>query len=353
MHHISKPLSFLSILALLPTALTTYTLTDDYSRDTFFGNFTAFTASDPTNGFVSYTPYDTAASKQLISTVSNLADASYIGVDPTATVNSGRPSVRISSKKAFNKGLFVLDLLHMPASTCGSWPAFWLLGGGTWPADGEIDIIEGVNMQEKNQMTLHTSAGCAIQSNAAGAFTGQVNTTNCGPDEANTGCAIVAPDTNTYGTGFNTANGGVYATEWTSEGISIWSFPRASIPADITAQSPDPTQWGTPLAKFAGGSSCDIDAHFKDMNIVFNTAFCGDWAGKAWESSGCAAKTGMQTCAQYVGAKGADFKESFWIVNYVRVFQEEEQQQQQGAQEKRMRRRFLRAEVGWEDEGDN
>ncbi|MCO8269083.1 glycoside hydrolase family 16 protein [Actinoplanes sp. TRM 88003] len=38
----------------------------------------------------------------------------------------------------------------------GLWPAFWMLGGNNWPADGEIDIMEVVG-REPNQLfgTLH------------------------------------------------------------------------------------------------------------------------------------------------------------------------------------------------------
>ena len=311
-------------LSLVHTSIAGYALTDDYSKDTFFGNFTAFTGQDPTHGFVNYLNYDTGSSSKLMQTVVNAGDASYLGVDPAALSNTGRNSMRISSKKAFNKGLFIIDLLHMPASACGTWPAFWLLGGGTWPAGGEIDIIEGVNSASHNQMTLHTSAGCSIGTSG---FSGQSNSTDCNADQASTGCGITSPDASSFGTGFNNANGGVFATEWTSQGISIWFFPRASIPTDIHSGTPNPAGWGTPQSKFAG--NCDIDGHFKDMNIIFNTAFCGDWAGKVWASSGCAKSTGVATCEQYVGQKPEVFKDSFWLVNYVKVFQ---QQGGQGAQ---------------------
>lgn len=35
----------------------------------------------------------------------------------------GRPSIRIESKLAVNKGLVIGDFAHMPGSVCGSWPA--------------------------------------------------------------------------------------------------------------------------------------------------------------------------------------------------------------------------------------
>lgn len=48
---------------------------------------------------------------------------------------------------------------------------------------------------------------------------------------------------NSQGDGFNAAGGGIYATEWTSNGISIWFFPRNGIPADLVSGTPSPTGW--------------------------------------------------------------------------------------------------------------
>ena len=40
----------------------------------------------------------------------------------------------------------------------GAWPAFWLLPqGGTWPADGEIDIMERLNYDSIAYQTVHTT----------------------------------------------------------------------------------------------------------------------------------------------------------------------------------------------------
>ncbi len=96
----------------------------------------------------------------------------------------GRDSVRISSQTAYGDSVTVLDLAHMPAG-CATWPAFWTLSQkGPWPNGGEIDIIEGmllvflalselltcvlshagVNKQESNIATLHTTPGCQMSS---------------------------------------------------------------------------------------------------------------------------------------------------------------------------------------------
>ncbi|RJE22200.1 endo-1,34-beta-glucanase [Aspergillus sclerotialis] len=307
--------TLLSIPALLGTLSSAgYVLQDDYgSGGAFFDKFTFFTAPDPTHGFVKYVDRGTAQNTGLISS----SDGTYMGVDHTNNAPGGRQSVRITSKAAYEHGLIILDLAHMPGSICGTWPAFWTVGP-SWPNDGEIDIIEGVNDQSGNSMALHTGAGCTISNTG---FTGKLTTSNCDVNAAgqptNTGCGIHAPSPQTYGNGFNSNGGGVYATELASGAISIWFFPRNGIPGDIKNGNPNPGSWGAPLAKFAG-NGCNIDSHFAPQNIVFDTTFCGDWAGNTWGSSGCASKG---SCTDFVANNPAAFKEAFWKVNSLKVYQ--------------------------------
>ena len=213
------------------------------------------------------------------------------------------------------------DIAHMPVG-CGTWPAFWLLGP-EWPKNGEIDIIEGVNNAGSNQMTLHTSAGCSI-SNQYATPNSIINTTDCDTNapsqKKNAGCAVVAKASNTFGAGFNAVGGGVYATEWTSSAIKIWFWPRAGIPADINAGKPDPNKWGQPLAHFCG--ECDMKAYFQNLQIVFDTTFCGQWAGDpgVWGSGECGAKA--PTCEAFVKGTPKAFGDAYWLVNGVRVYQQ-------------------------------
>lgn len=125
-----------------------------------------------------------------------------------------------------------------------------------WPNNGEIDIIEGVNYQAQNAMTLHTNSNCTLMNQ------------DCGG-----GCGIENGGTASFGDGFNGHAGGIYALEWTSDAINIFFFARSDIPADALSESPNPAGWGNPTASFVGG--CTIDEHFNDHQIVFDTTFCG------------------------------------------------------------------------------
>ncbi|KAF2641541.1 hypothetical protein P280DRAFT_371913, partial [Massarina eburnea CBS 473.64] len=328
------------------TTSAAYTLKDDLSYKNFFSAFDFFSGPDPTNGFVQYQNRDAAIKSNLVGYL-NDTQSVFMGVDHTTKDPKGRASVRLESTKTWNEGLIMADIRHMPDSICGSWPAFWMLGQGqdgkaVWPNAGEVDILEGVNGETDNSVTLHTSAGCAITNsttNAQGStssqssFLGSVQTSNCDVNAQgqadNVGCSIKAPTTAglaTYGTDFNSAGGGIYAMEWTSSGISVWFLPRNSpvtaalSSASSNATAPDPSTFGTPLARFAG-SGCDYTKRFVNMKIIFNTAFCGDWAGKVWDEGGCAKKTGATTCQAYVQNNPDVFADAYWEVAGLKVYE--------------------------------
>jgi len=232
-------------------------------------------------------------------------------VDSTTNAPGNRNSVRISSQKSFEKGqLLLMDALHAPAC-CGCWPAFWTVGTN-WPENGEIDIQEGVNLQTTNQMTLHTSSGCEIGQPMQG--TGKVLGSNCDVSATgNAGCGISDPRQNSFGKGFNDNNGGVFATLWDDFGIKIWFFPRGSVPDDITAHSPDPSNWSEATASFSN-DGCNTSQFFGSQTIIFDLTLFGDWAGAVYGDSGCPGNPESQI------AKGSNFDEAFYEVAYVAVF---------------------------------
>jgi beta-glucanase (GH16 family) len=74
------------------------------------------------------------------------------------TWTSGRIQTVSSSFAAPPGGqLTVSASIKQPAATAGPgyWPAFWLLGPGTWPEHGEIDVMEDVNALSEHSAALH------------------------------------------------------------------------------------------------------------------------------------------------------------------------------------------------------
>jgi hypothetical protein len=164
-----------------------------------------------------------------------------------------------------------------------------------------------------------------------------MTTDNCdvaASDQAkNVGCSIKSsPSTTgtgagqrqpTYGADFNAAGGGVYALEWTDEYIQAWFLPRDSTQFEsAVSKNPDPSQWGTPLAKFQG--SCNIKEHFTRMKVIFNLSFCGEWAGAEaeWNKS-CKAKTGFDKCADYVRDNPEAFRSAYWEIKGLKWFEQQ------------------------------
>ncbi|KAI9724722.1 MAG: hypothetical protein M1828_003591 [Chrysothrix sp. TS-e1954] len=312
-------MSFLYFLALamFTVAEAQYSLVDDFSGASFFDNFAFFTDGDPTHGYVQFVDEGTAQNNGLINTKNNQA---YMGVDYTSTLDPngvGRQSVRLTSNKAYTEGLFILDAAHMPGGICGTWPAWWTVGGN-WPNNGEIDIIEQVNSAATDLSSLHTSDSCSI---AGSGQTGTVITGDCyqyDPAQSNSGCGIANYDASSYGTAFNANGGGVYAMEWTASWIRVYFFPRTAIPGDITSGAPSPAGWGEPVANFQG--NCDIPSHFASHNIVFDTTFCGDWGSPAFSSDAtCSARAA--TCNDYVAGSPAAFTDAYWTINSVKVYE--------------------------------
>ncbi|KAG8691173.1 hypothetical protein FRC11_006148 [Ceratobasidium sp. 423] len=260
----------------------TYSVSDTFIGSSFLSGFTHEAIADPTHGRVNYVDQNTAINQNL--TYAN-GNTFILRADYKTTLSAsgpGRNSVRIQSRKQWRTHVEIMDVRHMPQG-CGS-----TTNTVNWPADGEIDIIEGVNDQSPNAATLHTTSGCTQPFSRD--QTGTTTTTDCNwQANGNAGCGVKNPLGNSYGPSFNANGGGWYAMERTSTYIKVWFWPRnsATVPAQVRngASSINTSTWGTPFAAFVN-TSCDINGHFGPENIIINLTFCGDWAGeKAVHSS--------------------------------------------------------------------
>ncbi|KAF2396689.1 endo-1,3(4)-beta-glucanase-like protein [Trichodelitschia bisporula] len=237
---------------------------------------------------------------------------SRISLDPSAP---GRHSVRLRTKATYNNVLVIGDFDHMPKMTCGVWPAFWMVGP-KWPQDGEIDIIEAVNEMPQNQITLHTSPGCVPgvgPEGQSGARTGQ---TDCGAGNGDVGCGVFNTAGSGMGDGFNGVGGGVYATQWTNEGVKTWQWTKGNVPFDVLMGNPNPAGWGQPVANWVG---CAFNNYLRDMSVIVQTTFCGGWAGQLWDKGSCAGRA--PTCNEYVARNPGTFSEAYWVINSIKIYQ--------------------------------
>lgn len=318
-----------------------YGLTSVQEGDSFFANYEFYDGPDSL-GSAGYNNY-VGKNRALELNIANITTESgpdvfassdanaatrkeeqFIYMKSAPTEKGPRESVRLEGKTRYDRGLFILDLRHMPAG-CGVWPAWWLTDEKHWPDNGEIDIVEGINYQTVAKTALHTSDRCNMfphvpdwaktghwdwATGLPDTFTGVMDFNTSKPADdcnvlaphqwANQGCVAVSSDEGTIGEPLNKQGGGIYALEWDPDkekAIRSWVFPgHDSVPSNLreaieSASStdkskrvvPDPSEWGLPYAYFAvgEGTGCSAD-HLKNMRIVFNLAFCGTVAGNRY-----------------------------------------------------------------------
>jgi len=286
-------------------------LTEDvYQGSSFFDEWDFYTDADPTHGSVTFLNGSAAFQSGLAAVQ---PDGTVImKADNTTWLPQGqfRNSVRITSKKLYNGGLFVLDTSRAPWG-CGVWPAWWTVGTN-WPHNGEIDIIEGVHDNTHNQATWHTAPGCLLTD--TGNFTGTVINTTCDATvNNNAGCGVVDWSRVSYGPEFDALGGGMYTMKWDETGIAVWYFYRNAIPTDLVDLNPNPSGWGQPSA-FLSPDRCDLSTYFANHSIVFDITLCGDWAGNSYSTSGCPG-----TCSDRL-QDPSNFVNASWHINSLRVY---------------------------------
>ncbi|KDQ60269.1 glycoside hydrolase family 16 protein [Jaapia argillacea MUCL 33604] len=302
-----------------------YSLVREYSGQTFFNGWDFYGNEDNlTWGNVSYLDASDAASQKLA--YINDAGRAIIKVDNTTNVVSGnlRNSVRITTQQSYGFGsMWILDVTHLPYG-CSVWPAYWTKGP-LWPDDGEIDIMEAINLMTANEGALHTLEGCTISPAVNSTLElGNIGSTDC---STGSGCVIGESKANSYGTTFNTAGGGVWATSFDLTGIYMWFWSRADIPASITSlTSTSPlgsiADWGTPSMVWPS-SSCNMPTFFGEQQIILDITLCGVWAGvPGIYQSTCAGvgTTGICYNDSVIGPGSPRFDEAYFEINYLRTY---------------------------------
>jgi hypothetical protein len=287
----------------------------------------------------------------------------YMGSSPTE--EGPRNSIRLEGNRRFNRGLFIIDLRHMPAG-CGTWPAFWLTDEANWPVNGEIDIVEGVNFQSVAKTALHSTKGCSMDDIPLGTMTGDWDTATGIPNAKtgipdmtvryaqncfvydphqwlNQGCVASESGGDSLGEPLNKKGGGIYALEWDpiNKHIKTWVFtPHENAPENLvdairTASDPkeesvmpDPEQWPIPYGYFGigDGTSCSAD-HFRHMRLVFNLAFCGSVSGNRFHLDCKKQAEQFDTCNEWIKSDPKEMDEAYWKIRGVYVYERQWERQ--------------------------
>jgi beta-glucanase (GH16 family) len=86
-------------------------------------------------------------------------DLDLTAIDSGGNWTSGRVQTSSANVGAPAGGeLEVTASIEQPNAGPGYWPAFWMLGPGQWPENGEIDIMEDVNSLSELSGTIHCGA---------------------------------------------------------------------------------------------------------------------------------------------------------------------------------------------------
>src|ERR1700734_2209377 len=131
----------------------------------FDDNFTGPAGTAPSYNWM----YDTGPGSSFgtgeIETMTNSASNVYLDgnghLDITALDNNGSWAsgpIQTTSPNVgapAGGGLGGTGSLEQPNAGPGYWPAFWMLGPGQWPENGEIDIMEDVNSLSEVSGTVH------------------------------------------------------------------------------------------------------------------------------------------------------------------------------------------------------
>ena len=107
-----------------------YKLVERQEGREFFDYYSFYDGADSLGsaGYNSYIGKKRALELGLVNVTKDETDGiEYVYMNSAATSKGPRESIRLEGNRRFDRGLFILDLSHMPAG-CGVWPAFWLTG---------------------------------------------------------------------------------------------------------------------------------------------------------------------------------------------------------------------------------
>jgi hypothetical protein len=154
-------------------------------------------------------------------------------------------------------------------------------------------MLEQVNNSTWNAVTLHTSEGCTVERKYGdtnfGTTTGPDanNSDDCNFKNAYQGCSI----RNDGAGNINNSKGGLYVCEWKAQTpnsngyVKTWFLSHDSSQAkeiknmEGLNSTINTSSFPTPNTEHVLDNSKCSYGHLKNMRLILNLAFCGQWAG--------------------------------------------------------------------------
>ena len=125
-----------------------------------------------------------------------------------------------------------------------------------------------------------------------------------------------------YGDALNAAGGGVYATYLQDNRLRIWSWPKASVPADLSSGSPNPETWGTASSDFkTSNGGCSIADNFQSQTIIINTDFCGSMIDDGTWNAVTSCSNVESTCRAFAAGHPDAFADAYWLFNSIKLYE--------------------------------
>ncbi|KAM3548281.1 hypothetical protein ARSEF4850_009503, partial [Beauveria asiatica] len=294
-----------------------YTLSKTYDASNFLDEFEFQTSAiDLPPGFLApsmnYQNKADALNQGLVSVQNGKI---YLGVDSKKPSGWGeRPTIRVLSKNSFNQGLVITKFTHLPEPVCGGSPFFGTRGTGEYPSIG-MNMYEGWDLHPIKKVGLFAPGlgGCVEDQYNQEPFSGG--------------------DCKIRNKIWGSPKGGIQALEWTSDAIKLYDWPINAAPSNIESSNPDTSSWGTPSAQFIK-PSCDTEKIFSNQTLEFSLDFCDETFWSSDYADGkygptCSVITGQKICHGHVTNKPQAFKNYYFEVENIRIFQEMEKTQGQ------------------------